>query len=343
MVRKLPICVLFMALTFSTFCASGGATPGPVPPTLFSHWQKLLTSSLTIAKVSPAVGNELTNSSTTRYWTSCFQGTDGAKNLNPCHFGDTASRTKVVLLGDSFAGEWVPALDQLGKSMHFEVIGFVRYGCPFFDLPVRENATTPFDPGCLTYRKAATVAANALHPNLVVFSQNLYKYHANGSALDPGSTPYTESLTRSIAKIHAEAKVMFYGFIYAKSDPAVCLSRNLNAVQNCSTPTDMFFSTYWFSAFAKAATLGGAYPVGLTQLSCNITACPSVVGGHIVHLDQGHFMADFAKESAPALGQLIGCAATDFPRNSVLDLLLQTPASSAAAWCASNESRLGHP
>jgi len=237
----------------------------------------------------------------------------------------------------------VPALDRLGKSMHFEVIGFVRYGCPFFDLPVRENATTPFDPGCLTYRKAATAAANALHPNLVVFSQNLYKFNANGSALDPGSAPYTDSLTRSIAKIHAQAKVMFYGFVYAKSDPAVCLSRNLNSVQNCSTPTDMFFSTDWFTKFAQAATSGGAYPVGLTQLSCNITACPSIVNGQIVHLDQGHFMAGFAEESAPALGQLIGCAATEFPSNSVVKQLLQTPASPATAWCTSNETRLGHP
>jgi hypothetical protein len=320
--------------------------PTSPPPKIFSDWQSLLKSSLTISKASPAVIKQLTDTRHPRYFNNCFQGrvsSSNFKKLTPCHFGDVSSKTKVVLMGDSFAGEWTPALDKLGKSMHFEVVANVRFSCSFLNIAVKSGPAAPLDSGCLSFNKAAVAYANSLNPSLVVLSQNLYRTRSDGSSLDPGGSTYARAITTSISQIHAQAKVMFFGFAFASSDPKICLSRNLTSVQNCSTPLTTSFSESWFANFSNAAKAGGAYPVGLSSLSCTTSFCPSIVGGQLVHQDQGHFMQGFALESAPVLGQLIGCASSKFTTSNVLKFLLQVPTTSAASWCAAYSERLGQP
>jgi|GEM_PF-2687254 len=340
------VCLLIAVSSFGTTASANdfAIDPAITPPKVFSNWQALLNSSLTISKVTPAVIKQLNDTRHPRYWNDCFQGattSSGFKGLTPCHFGDVASKTKVVVVGDSFAGEWIPALDILGKSLHFEVIANVRYGCPFFNLAVR--GSLPVDSGCLPFNKAAARFANSLNPSLVIFSQNLYEKRADGSPLDLSGSTYASAISTSISNIHAQAKVMFFGFTFASTDPGICIPRNLNSVQNCSTPLSKTFSTAWFTNFSNAAKTGGAYPIGLSSLSCTASLCPSIVGGQLVHQDKAHFMAGFAQEAAPVLGQLIGCASSQFTSSTVLRLLLQSPTSSASSWCASNAERLGMP
>ena len=58
----------------------------------------------------------------------------------PCIFGDTTSRTTVVLMGDSHAEHWLPAVDRIGRERHWKIVAMVKPACPVADMPELVNA-----------------------------------------------------------------------------------------------------------------------------------------------------------------------------------------------------------
>ncbi len=55
-----------------------------------------------------------------------------------CTFGDSSAVQVMVLYGDSYVEQWLPAFDALGKQYHFKVVAYVRYGCPFAEVTARD-------------------------------------------------------------------------------------------------------------------------------------------------------------------------------------------------------------
>ncbi len=48
-----------------------------------------------------------------------------------CVFGDVAARRTVVLIGDSHAAQWFPALERLAQRERFRLVSWTKSGCPF--------------------------------------------------------------------------------------------------------------------------------------------------------------------------------------------------------------------
>ena len=45
-------------------------------------------------------------------------------------FGDRNAPATVVLMGDSHAAQWFPALDALGREQHWRLVSLTKSGCP---------------------------------------------------------------------------------------------------------------------------------------------------------------------------------------------------------------------
>ena len=52
----------------------------------------------------------------------------------PCIFGDVTASTTVVLMGDSHAEHWLPAMDRIGRERHWKVYAMVKPACPVADV-----------------------------------------------------------------------------------------------------------------------------------------------------------------------------------------------------------------
>src|SRR6185437_7837906 len=48
-----------------------------------------------------------------------------------CTFGDVNSKINVALVGNSHAGEWVPALEQIAAQKHWRITGYLSSECAF--------------------------------------------------------------------------------------------------------------------------------------------------------------------------------------------------------------------
>ncbi|MFD0345855.1 SGNH hydrolase domain-containing protein [Kitasatospora aburaviensis] len=63
----------------------------------------------------------------------------GADTSPRCLFGDQTSPDRIVLLGDSHAGQWISAALTLAEQRHWALEVLVKPGCPLAALTVRNN------------------------------------------------------------------------------------------------------------------------------------------------------------------------------------------------------------
>jgi peptidoglycan/LPS O-acetylase OafA/YrhL len=60
----------------------------------------------------------------------CHVGYDATAPARGCVFGDTQAPRTVVLIGDSHAAQWFPALERLATHERFRLIAWTKSGCP---------------------------------------------------------------------------------------------------------------------------------------------------------------------------------------------------------------------
>jgi len=54
----------------------------------------------------------------------------------PCVYGDPSSKTTVVLIGDSHAAQWLPALQVLAQRHDWRLVSLTKSACPIASVPV---------------------------------------------------------------------------------------------------------------------------------------------------------------------------------------------------------------
>lgn len=103
----------------------------------------------------------------------------------PCEFGDLRARTTVVLMGDSHAEHWLPALDAIGRARGWKVIAMIKPGCPVADVPELASGRLKrtYDE-CTSWRRSRLARIIAMHPSAVVLSSYNH-YVAHGDETGP--------------------------------------------------------------------------------------------------------------------------------------------------------------
>jgi hypothetical protein len=240
----------------------------------------------------------------------CQQSPGDAPVARECTFGDPAAATTVVLDGDSFALEWVPALDQLGRADHFRVEVFARYGCPFASIAVTDWLGS-VDPGCATFRTAvlAAIAAQRPAPSLVLLAEETQ--HASGDPSHPALSAHqwAGAVSATLGQLSGVAApvAVVLGEPRAAQDPGTCLASSLLDYAACATPVAAAYPNQWYPLIARTAHHAGDAVVDVASLVCR-RRCPDVIGGQLVYADRWHLGAGFVGSVPAALGELIGCA-----------------------------------
>ena len=227
-------------------------------------------------------------------------------NVDRCRYGDlTAPRTAVVL-GDSMATSWLPALRELLDPREWSVQVLTRNQCP---LPRtgfwRERPAERFT-ACDEHKDWALARVRELRPDLVLASNSTTMLdHLTGEpAGDARFAPWRTGLTRTLEEL-----VPYAGRVVVLSPPPragnlqACVTR-LSRPVDCTTevPAD------WRDlrrAERAAAAAAGAEHVDVEALFCAAGRCPAVVGSTPVYTDGRHLTAAYARRTAPQLGQLL--------------------------------------
>ena len=220
-----------------------------------------------------------------------------ALNPVPCWYGSVTARRTVVIFGDSFVGNWIPALNIAGQKLGFRVAEFSFPGCPTTfsrpGLPIKGFDQNEIN-ACVNFHKNLPKAVNKINPFAVIAA------NGEGSWGAAGNRDFVTILGNtfdelSTATNHPIRILLGTGPHFSKAAPS-CLASHPNNINLCnlSYTSGSAFST----ALARDnAAISGASVHLITTYKwiCLNGVCPAVIGNIDVYADTDHLTIAISK------------------------------------------------
>lgn len=221
----------------------------------------------------------------------------GDETPKSCTYGDVTSNRTVVLVGDSMATMWQPALDTLGLKYGFRVVTYLKSGCTFMDgtMQVRGEIFT----SCREWSDKVLPLILEARPILVVTNHNGYQ------ALEDPTDPETASRPAMVAALSATwSQVNSYGIpvvvVAMNPHPAEeiyeCVAQNTDDVSVCTFPAK---ETTALVQREAASRTPGVSIVDLIDRICPGGECPAVIGGVNIYRQGPHLTKTYVDSVTP--------------------------------------------
>jgi hypothetical protein len=223
----------------------------------------------------------------------------------PCEYGNLRAATTVVLLGDSHAAQWFPALERLATERGWRLLALTKVNCAAVDGLIWVERLKRDYPECTAWREAALRRIAAAAPALVVVANSKSARLAVDGGIDPAGqgAAWDAALARMLERLAgiADRVVLLGDTPQHEVDPPVCLSANLDDALACATPREVAVPTARLAADSEVAESVGASFVDPTPWICPSDPCPLVIGNVLTYHDGGHLTRTFATALAPYL------------------------------------------
>jgi peptidoglycan/LPS O-acetylase OafA/YrhL len=238
-----------------------------------------------------------------------------SKAGGPCIFGDRSATRTMVLLGDSQAEQWIPAMNAYGRSHHWKVYLWAKISCPFNDVPIWLTAYKGDYTACQRWRENVYAAISHLdRVDVAVLSRGrsyvamVIKRDGRKSSVRTVEPYWRDGTRRTLDRLAGVTNhvVLLHSTPGASSDVPACLSQHTDNPSACDFPAVAGTGDVLFAAERKAALPTGAQVVDLTAEICPSDPCPVVApSGVIIYRDEHHLTATFARSLAEQFGQMI--------------------------------------
>ena len=215
-----------------------------------------------------------------------------ATRIDPCVFGDPAGSTRVVLLGDSHASMWLPALIEIARRRHWQLTFYGKPACPAPALTFFYRR--PFT-ACDEFRSFAESRIRAERPDLVLVADAGYAAKTGrGEAVTAAG--WRDGLTRTLAGLRrsgARAVVIGDTPVLTRSAPE-CLAVHARNIVTCFTTVAMATERLFNGADQAAARATGSGYVPVLPWLCG-AVCTPVVGNVLVYRNRFDLTATYSR------------------------------------------------
>ena len=227
--------------------------------------------------------------------------TSGGVELKECVFG-VSGGTRVVLIGNSHAASYAPAVRVVADDLGWELHVFYKTGC-VFNSAARKDDTEQARSSCNRWNDKLDRELAAQQPYDYVitgYSAKKSRFVDDTGAVDPqaGVDGFRESWQPLIAR-GAEVMALVDNPVMDTIEQGRCAERAGDA-ESCRIPIDSAFAAR--DLIREAATdFEGAVAADFTDFYCTDAGCPLVVGGVKVYRDRGHITGTYMRTLAPYL------------------------------------------
>jgi hypothetical protein len=218
-----------------------------------------------------------------------------------CAFGERRSDVTIALVGNSHAGQWLPAMQVLAREHGWRVETYLASQCASSDV-LQRFRTEAGSAACRQWvRRTAEDVARA-KPALVVMS-NRISVTAVGHDLEGSPRVYAAGYARVLdTLLGADIPVLAI-----RDTPApgiqvpTCIAEHGDDYEACDGTREG-----WLPADPVVGVIEGLHDerarvVDLTDHICGPTACRAVNGGVITYFDTTHLTATYVHTLAPYL------------------------------------------
>lgn len=232
----------------------------------------------------------------------------GSAEVTACIYGDTMSVRTVVLIGDSHAGQFFPAVEQAAEDAGWRLIVLTLSACPVVDLPVMYNETLGRSyPECVRWRRDALETVGRIRPQLTIVAST-GNYRASQDEWESGTRSALERLLG-----RSERVALVLDPPSAGIDIPACLARaawrGSPLAPECA-PRGIPGTDQLVEAQERAGrSIPGVEIVDVRAEVCVIGVCGPMQGPLVRYRNAGHISVEFAETF----------------RTTFLDLLLAGP------------------
>ena len=242
--------------------------------------------------------------------TGCWPTTPQAR-VPGCEFGDRGATHTMVLYGDSQAGMWFRALDDIAIRAHWKLVVLSKAGCPAAALSVQAIGGGGAFVACDKWHQFAINRINRIAPDLLVVSQASQYRNPTGATYTAAEWQRGWGQLFSRLTTHKTVK-MVIGSVPLSGGPN-CLARHMENVQACSVVATSTAFTDYNLAEEHAATAGGARYINTTPWFCART-CSAVVGDYDVYSLADHVAVGYSRFLEGVLAQALDLSSYGKPR-----------------------------
>jgi hypothetical protein len=244
--------------------------------------------------------------------------------LDVCRF-PASGRAKhtAVLVGDSVAAQWFPALEQVFRRPDWQLVVLTKSACPMVDEEVFYDRIGRLYRECSTWRAHAVAWIRQHHPDLVVTSST-DTYDFTREQWVRGSARTFGSLDASAGRIYVIRPTPRLSF-----DGPSCLAANASypARARCSNPAKRPRNAEVYDWIGDGTrSLRHVALLDLNDLVCPRQTCQAMIDGRVVFRDDHHMTASFSRSLAGPLARRMGWPAPTSPsgpdaeKNSTADI-----------------------
>jgi hypothetical protein len=221
--------------------------------------------------------------------------------VHHCVFGDPNGRTTIVLLGDSHAAHWFPALDTVAQARHWRLVNITKATCPPMPLTLYSPILGHTFTECAQFRQNAMARIAQEHPAVVVVG--VARHYGPEYHFQVFASPWIDSMHTLVSQLRAIGPrvMVMSGTPRPNGDVPNCLSAHLNDVAACTNSTGAAVDTNGLSAEQQAVQSAGGRFVNVTPLLCTTAKCPPIIGNVLVYRDDNHITTEAATWLAPVM------------------------------------------
>jgi peptidoglycan/LPS O-acetylase OafA/YrhL len=247
------------------------------------------------------------------YAKGCF-GSYASTKVQICTFGSPAARHTAVVLGDSKAAQWVPAVGRIFDKPDWRLLVVTKSACPMVDAPYLAPSLRREYTECARWRRDAVSQIAALRADVVIITESV-TYPFTEKQWKSGTQHVLGDLARSTGRIYLirpTPELAFNGRLCAEPR-----GRVYNALVSASRCTGRAHTAHfddvgrWLDV--AAAPFGNVRMVDMTSAVCPGGICRSILKDKIVFSDSGHMTATFARTLAPDLEEGFGPSEASSP------------------------------
>lgn len=232
-----------------------------------------------------------------------------------CTYGK--GRTKVALVGNSHAGHWLPALQQMADAKGWTITTYLVSRCNPTDAMLKFDADVK-SIGCHEYGKWVQEQTGRGQYDLIITSERQSvpvvgeSFKSTEKAAIDGYRSYLASWADQATPIIVIRDTPYPGNTLKNIPDCVSVAKDANA--ECSGTRE---SWHWMDPLASAAEEMKRRNVRVldpTEYFCPSDVCPAVIGETVVYFDASHITATYARSLAPALSKDIDKNLKAIPR-----------------------------
>ncbi|GAA1802715.1 SGNH hydrolase domain-containing protein [Luedemannella flava] len=226
-----------------------------------------------------------------------------------CTYGDRAGRTTVVLVGDSHAAQWLPALEPIAAERGWRLVALTKAACKVPAVAIFSNVLRRPYGECDVWRERAFTAIADLRPALVVMasSEKDRPVRVTGDV----DRTWVDGWVRSAHRLAATGSrpVLLNDTVWPRGNAPDCLTTPGRDIPACQpTRDEAIMAPDRRRLLATTMRAAGVAVIDPAPWLCTATLCPPVVGNVLVHADASHLTTTYAAALAHVLGPRLDAA-----------------------------------